>query len=956
MKISAIYIAKNEAENIARSLESVKDSVDELILVDTGSSDDTVKIFESYGGRVYHQPWQDDFSAPRNLALSKATGDWVILLDADEYFAKNCRKNIVDIIKRAPASCNGILITLRNIEKSTGKLQDKFYALRIIRNIPGLEYRGRIHEGLWIDGEELGSFCRVEENLLFIEHTGYSKEMSEEKGRRNLSILQAEIKAGRPIDTLYRYLCDSYYSIGDMKQAIEYAKLEAAKGRQLGSDASRCHKVLIAHYADAKNRIDKLERLKWTEKALADYPELPEFAAEYSECLAQWHRYKEAADNLKKIITDFRNQTGLEISLLNEGHLKQMQDRYNYFKKMAKKVEKIKISACVIVKNEAANLPLWLATTKRFADEIIVVDTGSSDNTVQLAKESGARVIEIEWQEDFASAKNTALEAASGDWIVFNDADETFFNPEAVRGFIAYAEYKNAETYSIMIPMSNVNADDGDKEIERFDAIRIFKRLPGLMYHGKVHEMIGFEDKELDYSRMLRADDVLLVRHTGYSSSIIKSKLKRNLKLIIGDAGEENVHPAHYRHLAECFFGLGKYEKALNYALRATQSEYTSIGQNEEMYSLALFSMEKLDYGIEDKLAVIEAGLRENNQYPDFWGLKGLVMAELQEYEQAVTQLKNGLRLYYERLEDGSRSLSSYFNGILIKVNYTLGICLDKLGNRPEAMEYYREALNLRSWDEDALSAIADSYDGEPVSELTDILDEYFDNTLENMKVLISVWKRNGFIELARYYSQRRDNLYGAKTEDEVSFLENPEKELSEAKQGIALNMQYVFVSILGGKGDFADYAGKSKFQLLPDGLQNIILVYFEEATENISISMSDYMSMLPAVLTFGNDAIIDKYVKIGASFGDDAACEIASKLLKTKMYQKALTIYEGIPADSKAADGSFWNGAGICLYQLGQYEGALECLIKASEHLLLEKEQGENKTYISWCQEAMKK
>ena len=289
-------------------------------------------------------------------------------------------------------------------------------------------------------------------------------------------------------------------------------------------------------------------------------------------------------------------------------------------------------------------------------------------------------------------------------------------------------------------------------------------------------------------------------------------------------------------------------------------------------------------------------------------------------------------------------------------MNYTLGICLDKLGNRPEAMEYYREALNLRSWDEDALSALADSYDGEPASDLINILDEYFDNTLENLKVLISVWKRNGFIELARYYSQRRDNLYGAKTEDEVSFLENPEKELSEAKQGIALNMQYVFVSILGGKGDFADYAGKSKFQLLPDGLQNIILVYFEEATENISISMSDYMSMLPAVLTFGNDAIIDKYVKIGASFGDDAACEIASKLLKTKMYQKALTIYEGIPADSKAADGSFWNGAGICLYQLGQYEGALECLIKASEHLLLEKEQGENKTYISWCQEAMKK
>ena len=138
MKISAIYIAKNEAENIARSLESVKDSVDELILVDTGSSDDTVKIFESYGGRVYYQSWQDDFSAPRNLALSKATGDWVILLDADEYFTKDSQKNIVNAIKSAPRECDGILITLKNVEKSTGKLQDKFYALRIVRRLQGL--------------------------------------------------------------------------------------------------------------------------------------------------------------------------------------------------------------------------------------------------------------------------------------------------------------------------------------------------------------------------------------------------------------------------------------------------------------------------------------------------------------------------------------------------------------------------------------------------------------------------------------------------------------------------------------------------------------------------------------------------------------------------------------------------------------------------------------------------
>ena len=70
MKISAVYIAKNEEKNIARSLDSLKDSVDEFILVDTGSTDKTVSIFESYEGKVFFMPWNNDFSAFREWALA----------------------------------------------------------------------------------------------------------------------------------------------------------------------------------------------------------------------------------------------------------------------------------------------------------------------------------------------------------------------------------------------------------------------------------------------------------------------------------------------------------------------------------------------------------------------------------------------------------------------------------------------------------------------------------------------------------------------------------------------------------------------------------------------------------------------------------------------------------------------------------------------------------------------
>ena len=85
----------------------------------------------------------------------------------------------------------------------------------------------------------------------------------------------------------------------------------------------------------------------------------------------------------------------------------------------------LKISACVIVKNEENNLPSWLNCVKRFADEIIVVDTGSTDNSKKIAADANAKVFDFKWQNDFAAAKNFAIDKAKGEWICFLDADET---------------------------------------------------------------------------------------------------------------------------------------------------------------------------------------------------------------------------------------------------------------------------------------------------------------------------------------------------------------------------------------------------------------------------------------------------------------------------------------------------------------------------------------------------
>ena len=101
MKITGCYIVKNEAEVLARSLESIAGEVDELVIVDTGSTDDTVAVAKSYGATVLRYKWCDDFAAARNYALAHLRGEWVVFLDADEYFTVDTKKNLRKIVENA---------------------------------------------------------------------------------------------------------------------------------------------------------------------------------------------------------------------------------------------------------------------------------------------------------------------------------------------------------------------------------------------------------------------------------------------------------------------------------------------------------------------------------------------------------------------------------------------------------------------------------------------------------------------------------------------------------------------------------------------------------------------------------------------------------------------------------------------------------------------------------------
>lgn len=332
LKISACYIAKNEAKKLTKSIKSLKNQVNEIVVVDTGSTDNTMTVARKLGAKVYSFPWQDDFSKARNFALSKVKGDWLVLLDADEYFTAKTAGNIRKIIRQAQ-QVDALLIQMVNYDVDKAEIQDYFYQLRIVRNQQGLHYEGKIHEELKLSDGKSMKFLRIPPEMLEIYHTGYASSVSRQKLERNLKLLQQAVDNGQSEADLARYFCDCYLGLGDMEKCTYYGWLDVKKGRQSVNFGSRCHRVLMAYYGGRNDGESISKRRQLAEISVEQYPEVPDFWAEYSECFYQAGEYAQAIAAMEKALQLMQDYQGMEPSMLVEEHMEsQLEDRLQVFR------------------------------------------------------------------------------------------------------------------------------------------------------------------------------------------------------------------------------------------------------------------------------------------------------------------------------------------------------------------------------------------------------------------------------------------------------------------------------------------------------------------------------------------------------------------------------------------------------------------------------------------------
>ena len=189
----------------------------------------------------------------------------------------------------------------------------------------------------------------------------------------------------------------------------------------------------------------------------------------------------------------------------------------------------MKISACVIVKNEEKNIGQWLNNMRQIADEIIVVDTGSTDNTLNILENANITPYHFTWCNDFAAAKNYAIQQATGDWIAFLDADE-YFDVSSVQRFrtemIRY--HANKKIGAIMCQLVNIDTDNRNKIIDTMIQVRIFRNSKDIYYKNPVHEQLVTKPGKYI---MQKCFDLQII-HTGYSASILRKKAERDLPIL----------------------------------------------------------------------------------------------------------------------------------------------------------------------------------------------------------------------------------------------------------------------------------------------------------------------------------------------------------------------------------------------------------------------------------------
>jgi tetratricopeptide (TPR) repeat protein len=352
------------------------------------------------------------------------------------------------------------------------------------------------------------------------------------------------------------------------------------------------------------------------------------------------------------------------------------------------------LSLCMIVRDEAETLGACLESVRGLVEEVCVLDTGSTDGTVELARSLGARVESFEWCDDFSAARNASLAMANGDWALVLDADERLASPDARGRLEAFVtEHKRAIG---RVRLTNLSEGGAASCIS---LSRFFPLRAGVRFAGRVHEQLIAEGEPLE-----RFDTGVEVSHLGYGEELLRSrdKLARNRGLVRAALSDQPTDPYLWYQLGRTEFVAGDFSQALDASRRAIElldgqeTAYVAL-----LFETAAYALRELGRSAEAHGLLSEIAERFSRR-PDTRFALALLDMDLGRLAEAEAGFRACLELDGGQPEGGESVRSS----ATWAPAFNLGVMAEVLQQREAATHWYHRALEFHPQHEPSQAAL----------------------------------------------------------------------------------------------------------------------------------------------------------------------------------------------------------------------------------------------------------
>lgn len=417
----------------------------------------------------------------------------------------------------------------------------------------------------------------------------------------------------------------------------------------------------------------------------------------------------------------------------------------------------MKISTCLIAKNEAENISRCLESIKTISNEIIVVDTGSTDNTVEIARGFNARVYSYDWDNNFSNAKNYALDKATGDWIIFLDADE-YLDAKTPKNLlhVLKAIHNNKAYDAILFKMLHSEGYNG-RIISENPTVRAFRGLNKVRYYGAVHEQPLNKDNTLYAANI--SDYALVVYHTGYSSAILPEKSKRNLEILKDEIANNNITNLTYYYMSSIHNNLNNPEESIKYAhLALKDPAFAKTIMAYQPYVFLIDNMFKLkeQYTSEEIEECIQEAISQFPTHPEIWYIIGNVRKAQGDYPRAIECYRKAL----ECNKNFSLLLNNNFPARLDLVHFYMAEIYKKAGDPVQAIDNYFKSLTINKYNLDTIAGLYDLIKSQEPAEIILFLNSIYDKKNKKDLVFLNTAMANlGNNTLASYYYKVHEGL-----------------------------------------------------------------------------------------------------------------------------------------------------------------------------------------------------